>query len=174
MINNKEYRKSLIDKFLNAETCVKEEQMLADYYASNVSDDDEKEIAQLILLTQPRNVMISDEAVEEFDRIVAKTPRKRMNFWRWGISAISAAAVIALVLFLKPVEVEESSAPMLDIIYSMTNLKEFGHVKHVETEMIDEMLFFHLTLDDGQEVSYVMMKNDANGTLTYLPANISK
>lgn len=69
---------------------------------------------------------------------------------------------------------EESSAPMLDIIYSMTNLKEFGHVKHVETEMIDEMLFFHLTLDDGQEVSYVMMKNDANGTLTYLPANISK
>lgn len=173
MINNKEYRKSLIDKFLKAETCVKEEQMLADYYATNVPDDDEKEISQLILLGQPKNVLISDEAVEEFDRIVAKAPRKRMN-WRWGIPVISAAAVIALVLFLKPVEVKESSAPMLDIIYSMTNLKEFGHVKHVETEMIDEMLFFHLTLDDGQEVSYVMMKNDANGTLTYLPANISK
>ena len=47
-IHNKEYRKKLIERYLNADSTSQEEGLLKDYFTNNSADEDEKDIAYLI------------------------------------------------------------------------------------------------------------------------------
>ena len=165
MINDKKYRLSLIEKYLNAETSVKEENMLAKYYASHKADADEEAIAKQILMCFPPDRLVSVEAVEEFDNIVAKAKKKSIRIWKWTISGIAAA--IALIFFLRPAEKE--SPAFMDVFPSLAVQSEFGHVTNVSTEQLNEMVFLTLTLDDGQELSFVTMDNLENDVVNYFP-----
>ena len=51
MLENKQFRKALAERYLEADTTIREEQMLAQYYASHQPDADEEQIAALIKMT---------------------------------------------------------------------------------------------------------------------------
>lgn len=73
MIENKEYRRKLIAKYLEAETTVEEEIALAEYYAlEDLIDADEAAVARLILADHPEAAILSAEGEAEFDRIAAE------------------------------------------------------------------------------------------------------
>ena len=71
---DKETRKALLAKYLEAETSVDEELRLREWFETHAADDDEREAALLIALSAPYGHCLpeSDEAVEAFDRIMAE------------------------------------------------------------------------------------------------------
>ena len=170
MINDKKYRLSLIERYLNADTSVEEEALLAEYYRAHKAEAEEKAAAILILMSNSEEASKGCDSSEEFDRIIAAESRRRSRIWTWSASVASIAAAVALLFILKPTAPSDPQTPILDIIQSMSAMEEFGHVKNVESEQIGDMIFLTLTLDNGQESSYIMMKNDSNGTLSYIPA----
>ena len=70
---DREPRKALIEKYLEAETTPSEEQRLREWFASHPAEGDEREIALLIGLSAPCGHCLPEtgEAEAEFDRIVA-------------------------------------------------------------------------------------------------------
>lgn len=91
MINDladKNSRKALIERYLEAETTPAEEQRLRDWFARHQADADEREIALLVGLAAPCASCLPelDETEAEFDRLVAAGGRRRLR-WRAGIAA---------------------------------------------------------------------------------------
>ena len=73
--HNKEYRKKLIERYLNADSTSQEEGLLKDYFTNNQADEDEKYIAYLIKIVQCKeeaynSTLTPDTGAEEYDRIV--------------------------------------------------------------------------------------------------------
>ena len=76
-IKNKEIRLELIARYLNAEISPAEEKMLMEYYGSNNHvDDDEQAFAQMIRIEKMNVSLLSDEGVEEFDRIIGEAKQE--------------------------------------------------------------------------------------------------
>ena len=99
-IDNKQERKALIERYLEADTTVAEERALAEYYAMNQPDADEKAVAQLILASNPALKCLSDSGEQEFDRIVEG--RHRNIGFRTALKWVSGiAAAIALVVIVR-------------------------------------------------------------------------
>ena len=81
MINDladKNSRKALIERYLEAETSPAEEQRLRDWFARHQADADEREIALLVGLAAPCASCLPelDETEAEFDRLVAAGGRR--------------------------------------------------------------------------------------------------
>ena len=86
-------RKNLIQRYLDAETSVEEERMLAESFADNPPQDKEEEkiaaiLTQINLFADGENVKKSIPednhiAEEEFDRIILRQRKSRI----WGYSA---------------------------------------------------------------------------------------
>lgn len=97
-INNKEVRMRLVSRWLDTETTVDEERMLAGYYRSHRPDADEKDVAMLICAMQSMDAGVRsfDEDLEkEYDLLVGKpaaTGSGRRILLR--IAGVAAAAVI--------------------------------------------------------------------------------
>ena len=76
-IRNKEIRKSLIAKYLDAETSFAEERMLVDYFLSHKDvDEDEQAFVKMIRMENIQTNLLSDKGVEEYDRIVSETKQE--------------------------------------------------------------------------------------------------
>lgn len=107
-INNKEVRMRLVGRWLDTETTVDEERMLAEYYGSHRPDADEKEAAMLICAMQSMDTgaLSDDEDLEkEYDRLMEKhsaTGRGRRIMMR--IAGVAAAAAVVLAMVLKGLE----------------------------------------------------------------------
>ena len=102
-LNDKALRQQLIQRYLDGETTIEEEQALAHFYQhsdGNFSGEEEA-VRQLVLATShlAGDFMPSAEKAEEFDRIMAKASRtpRRIGFWPW-LAAACAAAILAIVL----------------------------------------------------------------------------
>lgn len=113
-LNEKALRQQLIQRYLDGETTIEEEQALAHFYLHNhgTIPADEEDVCQLVLATShlADDFMPSVEKVEEFDRIMAKDARKarRITLWPW----LAAACVAAfLVIFLAPPRSKEDNTP---------------------------------------------------------------
>ncbi len=112
-LNEKALRQQLIQRYLDGETTIEEEQALAHFYLHNhgAIPADEEDVCQLVLATShlADDFMPSVEKVEEFDRIMAKTSRnRRIGLWPW-LAAACAAAI--LVIFLAPPRSKEDNTP---------------------------------------------------------------
>lgn len=113
-LNDKALRQQLIQRYLDGETTIEEEQALAHFYLHNhgTIPADEEDVCQLVLATShlADDFMPSVEKVEEFDRIMAKDARKarRITLWPW-LAAACVAAI--LVIFLAPPRSKEDNAP---------------------------------------------------------------
>ena len=97
-IDNKQERKALIERYLEADTTVAEERALAEYYAMNQPDADEAAFAKLVLTGNAALKSLSNSGEQEFNRLVENRHRigfKRTLRWVAGIAA--AIAVVAIV-----------------------------------------------------------------------------
>lgn len=60
MIKDRKYRQKLIARYLEADTTVQEEIMLAEYYRTHKAEADEADVATLILMDYPVADILSD------------------------------------------------------------------------------------------------------------------
>ena len=66
---NREYRKTLIEKYLNAESSLEEERMLAEWFSVHKAESDEESVSKILLAEYPEATC--NTAVKEFNTIVA-------------------------------------------------------------------------------------------------------
>ncbi|MBR5074470.1 MAG: hypothetical protein IKX26_04480 [Bacteroidales bacterium] len=100
-------RKDLIQKYLDAETSVEEERLLAESFDDNPPvDKDEEKVAAILSHTKllakdesEREGLPEDDIIaeEEFDRIITRQRISRI----WGYSIAGLAAAIALFFLLR-------------------------------------------------------------------------
>ena len=69
-IYNKQERKALIERYLEADTTVAEERALAEYYAMNQPDADEAAFAKLVLTGNAALNSLSNSGEREYDRLI--------------------------------------------------------------------------------------------------------
>ena len=101
-LNDKALRQQLIERYLDAETTPEEEQALANFYRqSHEALSADEEAVRLVLATThlDNGFTLSDEKVEEFDRMMASVPprKRRIALWPW-LAAACVAAIIAIFL----------------------------------------------------------------------------
>ena len=100
-LNDKNTRQELVRRYLNAETTLEEERLLADLFTdTDVALSTEEE--DVLLLLQMSDCMeqsiISEEKADEFDRLMPKGRHKsRFVSMPWIVSTTAAAVIIAFV-----------------------------------------------------------------------------
>ena len=175
MTMDKETRKALIERYLDAETTQTEEQQLRDWFATHLADEDERDFALLIGLSAPCGHCLpeTDDAEAEFDRILAKGEQKRRRkIVRWSISlAAAAAAAVVLLLWLIPTRPANDS-PLTPIqiaegIQQMMRLN-IGDIESITATPKDSYAILTAHLKDGNTCTYILTCNEDEGTTSLL------
>ena len=176
-IKDKDTRLALVARYLEADTTVAEEALLAAYYAENEPEEDECAIAQMIRMEHANEALLSKEGAEEFDRIVSQTKPKqsrpiiRRMAWISGV----AAAAIALLLVLNvqlPREAEPSPAfTTVEIAGYVQQLMNVEDVETVTASPIKECVLVTATLANGTTKMYIMNKDSEEGSTSMLAIN---
>ena len=171
-IRNKEIRKSLIAKYLDAETSFAEERMLVDYFLSHKDvDEDEQAFVKMIRMENIQTNLLSDEGVEEYDRIVSETkqeskriPLRRM-IWVGGI-----AASIALFFMLSPVftSPKANTVEIAQTIQQIINLP-MDEIASITATPVNDYVWVKAELKDGTTKTFIMSEN--KGTTSLLAIN---
>ena len=93
-IQKKQERMALIQRFLDAETSVEEEKLLAGYFSSHQPEADEREVALLLGVLGTANGFeesVEDDLSEAFKAVVQSHEkawnRRRTIMWLTGIAA---------------------------------------------------------------------------------------
>lgn len=171
-IRNKEIRKSLIAKYLDAETSFAEERMLVDYFLSHKDvDEDEQAFVKMIRMENIQTNLLSDKGVEEYDRIVSEAkqeskriPLRRM-IWVGGI-----AASIALFFMLSPVFTSPKANTMeiAQCIQQVINLP-MDEIASITATPVNDYVWVKAELKDGTTKTFIMSEN--KGTTSLLAIN---
>ena len=173
-IKDKEFRKKLIVKYLEAETSIAEEKMLVGYYLENeVVDEDEQAIARMIRMDNVNTALLSDEGAEEYDRIVKETsPKIKRISVRWIAWASGIAAAIALFFMLNasPSSSLPNTTEIAQSIQQMMNLDTDGIVS-ISAVPVDECVWIKAELEDGTVKTFIMSKDKEEDTTSLLAIN---
>ena len=184
MINDladKNKRKALIERYLEAETTPAEEQRLRDWFARHQAEADEREIALLVGLAAPCASCLPelDETEAEFDRLVAAGGngsnngggRRRLR-WRAGIAA-AAAAAIALFFFLRPVGSKEQPISPVAIAEGIRQIMMLSpdEIETVVATPSGSKAILTAYLKDGRTFSYILTYDTDDGTTSLLAYN---
>lgn len=186
MINDladKNSRKALIERYLEAETSPAEEQRLRDWFARHQADADEREIALLVGLAAPCASCLPelDETEAEFDRLVAAggngsnngngRGRRRLR-WRAGIAA-AAAAAIALFFFLRPAGSKEQPISPVAIAEGIRQIMMLSpdEIETVVATPSGSKAILTAYLKDGRTFSYILTYDTDDGTTSLLAYN---
>ena len=177
-IKDKDTRMALVARYLEADTTVAEEALLAAYYAANEAEEDERAIAQMIRMEHVNAVLLSMEGAEEFDRIVSQTKPKpkqsrpiiRRMAW---ISGVAAAIALLLVLNVQPPyeEVPSEAFTTVEIAGYVQQLMNVEDVETVTASPIKECVLVTATLADGTTKMYIMNKDSEEGSTSMLAIN---
>lgn len=185
MINDladKNSRKALIERYLEAETSPAEEQRLRDWFARHQADADEREIALLVGLAAPCASCLPelDETEAEFDRLVAAggngsnngNGRGRRLRWRAGIAAATAAA-IALFFFLRPAGSKEQPISPVAIAEGIRQIMMLSpdEIETVVATPSGSKAILTAYLKDGRTFSYILTYDTDDGTTSLLAYN---
>lgn len=175
-IKDKDTRMALVARYLEAETTVAEEALLAAYYAANEAEKDERAIAQMIRMEHANEALLSKEGAEEFDRIVSQTKSKqskhRIRRMAW-IGGVAAAIALLLVLNVTiPREAEPSPAfTTMEIAGYVQQLMNVEDVETVTASPIKECVLVTATLADGSTKMFIMNKDPEEGSTSMLAIN---
>ena len=184
MINDladKNSRKALIERYLEAETTPAEEQRLRDWFARHQAEADEREIALLVGLAAPCASCLPelDETEAEFDRLVAAGGngsnngggRRRLR-WRACIAA-AAAAAIALFFFLRPVGSKEQPISPVAIAEGIRQIMMLSpdEIETVVATPSGSKAILTAYLKDGRTFSYILTYDTDDGTTSLLAYN---
>ena len=186
MINDladKNSRKALIERYLEAETTPAEEQRLRDWFARHQAEADEREIALLVGLAAPCASCLPelDETEAEFDRLVAAggngsnkgngRGRRRLR-WSAGIAA-AAAAAIALFFFLRPAGSKEQPISPVAIAEGIRQIMMLSpdEIETVVATPSGSKAILTAYLKDGRTFSYILTYDTDDGTTSLLAYN---
>lgn len=117
---------------------------------------------------------LSDEAVDEFDRIVNEyeRPMKRRRTLRWA-AGIAAAAAMALAVFLPLRKTEETPLSPVVIAEGIGQLMEInsGMVESINAVPQGSKALISVRLTDGSEYYYIMSYDGDAGTTSLVAVN---
>ena len=174
-IKDKDTRMALVARYLEADTTVAEEALLAAYYAANEAEEDERAIAQMIRMEHANEALLSKEGAEEFDRIVSQTKPKQSRPIIRRMAWISGAAAIALLLVLNvqlpQEEVPSEAFTTVEIAGYVQQLMNVENVETVTASPIKECVLVTATLADGTTKMYIMNKDSEEGSTSMLAIN---
>lgn len=174
-IKDKDTRMALVARYLEADTTVAEEALLAAYYAANEAEEDERAIAQMIRMEHANEALLSKEGAEEFDRIVSQTKPKQSRPIIRRMAWISGAAAIALLLVLNvqlpQEEVPSEAFTTVEITGYVQQLMNVEDVEAVTASPIKECVLVTATLADGTTKMYIMNKDSEEGSTSMLAIN---
>ena len=175
-IKDKDTRMALVARYLEADTTVAEEALLAAYYAENEAEEDERAIAQMIRMEHANEALLSKEGAEEFDRIVSQTkPKQSRPIIRRMAWISGAAAAIALLLVLNvqlpQEEVPSEAFTTVEIAGYVQQLMNVEDVETVTASPIKECVLVTATLADGTTKMYIMNKDSEEGSTSMLAIN---
>ena len=175
-IQDKDTRMALVARYLEAETTVAEEALLAAYYAANEVEEDERAIAQMIRMEHANEALLSKEGAEEFDRIVSqaksKQPKHHIRRMAW-IGGVAAAIALLLVLNVTiPREAEPSPAfTTMEIAGYVQQLMNVEDIETVTASPVKECVLVTATLADGTTKMFIMNKDPEEGSTSMLAIN---
>lgn len=175
-INNKDVRRELINRYLNAEASLAEEKMLVCYYLENTEvDKDEQAIAKMIRIESIHTCLLSDEGVQEYERIVNTDRRKPKQIpFKWITWIGGVAASIALFFIISPFSTSTSqtseTVEIAQYIQQVMNLNMEDMVSITATP-IDECVWVQTELKDGSTKVFIMDKRNIKETTTLLAIN---
>ena len=165
-VRNKEFRKTLIVKYLEAETSPMEEKMLVDHYLDNKDvDKDEQAFARMIRMENIHTHLLSDEGVEEYGRIVSETKRTPLRWMTW-VGGIAAS--IALLFVVLPSSPKLTTNEIAQSIQQVMNL-DMENMESITATPVDEYVWVKAELKDGTTKTFIMSKE--KGTTTLLAIN---
>ena len=159
MIKDKKQRLKLIARYLEADTTVREDIMLAEYYRTHKADADEADIARLILLDYPKAEVLSD------------SERKR-DIRQISLAITAIAACIALmVMFIIPRSDQEFT--VTEIAENMNILMEMNNqdVESIVAEPKGTRVILTAKLKDGSSTTFVMVRNRRDGSTRIVAQN---
>lgn len=184
MMEDKNTRRALIEKYLNAETTPEEERRLRDWFASHAADEDERDFALLVGLDAPCASCLPelDATDAEFDQIMAgradtrrdgrsggRAPlRGRRLRWLVGLSA--AAALAAIVWLALPSRKTEPSLPPVVIAESIRQILLLSpdDIESIEARPDGAKAILTAHLKDGTCCSYILTYDEDEETTTLL------
>ena len=159
MIKDKKHRQKLIARYLEADTTVQEEIMLAEYYRTHKAEADEADVARLILMDYPVADILSDPE------------RKRdISFISMAITAI-AACIALMVMFIIPRSGDEFTVS--EIAENMNILMEMNNqdVESIVAEPQGSKVILTATLKDGNTTTFIMVRNRWDGSTRIVAQN---
>ncbi len=183
-IQDKEYRKALIERYLNAEMSLEEEHRLRAYYteASEV-DDDEKAIARLLNISAPSEQTYSQTKVDEYDRLfgggesteasskdsASRSTKRRSIIFKSLYAFTACAAAVAMILLLWPKAASPDFTP-LEIAQSISALAEFnsGDVESVTAKPRGGGVIVTVVLKNGKYSDFRMARDGETGEIQLL------
>lgn len=168
-VKNKETRRILIERYLNAEASIAEEKMLVDYYLLNEEvDEDEQAVAKMIRIDKSYAFLLSDEGVQEYERIVKENKLKSKKvYMKWGAWLGGVAASIALFCMIYPITLSPSldTVEIAQCIQLMMNMED---MVSVTATPIDDYVWVRAELKDGSTKIFIMDKKDIKETTSIL------
>ena len=159
MIKDKKHRQKLIARYLEADTTVQEEIMLAEYYRTHKAEADEADVARLILMDYPVADILSDPE------------RKRdIRFISMAITGI-AACIALMVMFIIPRGGSEFT--VTEIAENMNILMEMNNqdVESIVAEPQGSRVILTATLKDGSTATFVMVRSWKDGSTRIVAQN---
>ena len=186
-IEDKEYRKALIERYLNADTTPEEERCLRAYYTEvSAVDADEKAVALLINISAPSAEAYSQNNVNEYNRLFggdeaaefklrepdSRQAKKRDIIFKSISTFAACAAAVALFLIFRPKAPSTDFTP-LEIAQSISALAELNSedVESVAAKPIDGSVIVTVILKDGTRCGFRMMRDGASGEIQLLAMN---
>ena len=171
-IKDKDVRMVLVAKYLEAETTVAEETLLAAYYAAN-EPEEERAIALMIQMEHANETLLSEKSAEEFDRIVSQTKPKpyfRRLVWVVGV----AAAIVLPLVFNVALPREAAPSESITTVEIAGYVQQLINVEDVETitaSPVKDCVLVTATLTDGSTKMFIMNKDSEEGSTSMLAIN---
>lgn len=177
-ISDKQTRKELIDRYLDANTTAAEEKALLNYFLDNKDvDSDELAFAKLIRVEHADCHLLSHEDAEEYDRMVGKAIGNEQNksfvksfSWRWAASIGSIAACVALTFLLKTSPEEPDAMDMVQSLQQIVDLN-LGEGTTVTATPVGESVWVEAVFADGTKKIFIMSQDKAMNTTNLMAIN---
>lgn len=188
-IQDKENRKALIERYLNADTTPEEERHLRAYYneASEI-DADEKAVALLMNISAPSAEAYSQTKVDEYDRLfggdesaetepsheslTSKPANRRGVIFKSLYAFAACAAAVALSLIFRPKAPATDFTP-LEIAQSISALAELNSedVESVAAKPTGSGVIVTVVLKEGKCSDFWMARDGETGEIQLLAMN---
>ena len=173
-------RKALIQKYLDAETSVEEERLLAESFAENPPQDKEEETIAAILAhanlfveaDKGKDYLLEDDIIaeEEFDSIISRHRNSRI----WGYTLAGLAAAVAMFFLLRTQSTETQSEnysgnPVEQVLLFSNNALE--EAEKCEFEPIEGGYILTAYFPDGSKGKYLLSQTEEDQSFFLISLN---